>query len=122
MKVKYTGTSDFQEFGAEDFKKADVNNQKKVVFAKGEPTEVSPQAGKALLSDEGLFGPYAFEEVEEKEEAVDEVSGPDSFAGDADSQTESGSLSTGDSTPGETGDTGRGTSTGRARGQVTPPA
>lgn len=63
--VTYTGSSDFQIFSAADFEKADVKDQNKVTFAKGVPTEVSKSAAKALVSDDGIFGPYSFEEAEQ---------------------------------------------------------
>lgn len=67
MKVIYTGKSDFQEFDANDFKKAGIDGQKKVKFAQGEPTEVSDEAGQALVGAEGIFGPYSFKAHEENE-------------------------------------------------------
>lgn len=70
MKVKYTGKSDFQEFSAADFKKAEVDDQNKVSFPKGEAVEVSDAAGEALTSKEGIFGQHSFEQVED--EASDE--------------------------------------------------
>lgn len=60
-KVVYTGTADFQEFSAADFQKADIEDQKKVVFAKGEAVEVSDAAAEALTSNEGIFGGHSFE-------------------------------------------------------------
>lgn len=72
MKVQYTGNADFQEFSAADFKKAEVDDQHKVRFAKGEPTEVSDAAGEALISEEGIFGQHSFEKVEDEGEAKSE--------------------------------------------------
>lgn len=66
MKVKYTGDSDFQIFDAADFKKAELEGRK-TVFAKDQSIEVDDAIGDALTSDEGLFGPYSFEKVEEDE-------------------------------------------------------
>lgn len=88
MKVKYTGTADFQGFDKADFTKAGIDDQGKVMFAKGEPLEVSDAAGALLISKDAeespLFYGHSFEEVvEEKpnadlkgkalEEAVDEA-------------------------------------------------
>lgn len=59
-RVVYNGTSDFQEFGPEDFVKAGIDDQEGVRFARGEATEVSAAAAKALLDSEGLFGDFSF--------------------------------------------------------------
>ena len=80
MQVKYTGKSDFQEFSAADFKKAEVDDQNKVSFPKGEAVEVSDAAGEALISKEGVFGQHSFEQVEDEAEtksAEDENAGND---------------------------------------------
>lgn len=83
-KVIYTGTSDFQTFDANDFKKANVEDQEKVTFAKDEPTEVSDSAAKALTSEEGIFGLHQFKledktpETSETPEGVEDNSGDDS--------------------------------------------
>lgn len=61
--VIYKGTSDFQEFGKADFAKAGVD-QGKLVFAQGEPKEVSDEVFDALLStdpDESIFHDFSFE-------------------------------------------------------------
>lgn len=60
MDVIYTGTSDFQEFDPEDFKKAGIDQDKKVRFPRGEPREVSDEVGRALISEEGIFGDFPF--------------------------------------------------------------
>lgn len=71
VKVKYTGTSDFQIFNTADFEKAEIEDQKKVTFAQGEPTEVSEAAASALLSKGGIFGDFSFESAEEEEKPAD---------------------------------------------------
>ena len=70
MNVKYMGTSDFQEFSAADFDKAGVQG-KKLSFARGASVEVDDAVGEALISKEGTFGDYAFEEV--VDEAAEEA-------------------------------------------------
>ena len=73
MKVKYTGTSDFQEFSSADFKRAEIE-AKKTSFPRGVEVEVPDEVGQALISDEGLFGGHSFEQVEEEEAAKGEKS------------------------------------------------
>lgn len=91
MKVSYTGTSDFQEFSAADFKKAGVEGQNKVSFPKGVPTKVSDEAGQALISDEGVFGRHSFEQVDEADEEETTDADADSSAGvDADGTPQTG--------------------------------
>jgi hypothetical protein len=63
MRVKYTGTSDVQEFDASDLKKAGVEGFRKTSFPQGVAVEVSDEVGELLTSKEGLFGDYAFSEV-----------------------------------------------------------
>lgn len=105
--VKYDGTSDFQIFTKSDFEKAGVEDQGKVTFAKGEPTEVSEAAAAALLStnsSESIFHDFSFSEVDEEDQpkgAGEE--NPDGSNEDADT---SGSTSSDTS-----GSTGAGTST-----------
>jgi len=70
-KIKYTGTSDFQEFGAKDFAKEGVE-AKKISFAQGEPTEVDAEVAKVLTSKTGTFGDFSFEEVKDSEEQTDD--------------------------------------------------
>lgn len=73
MKVAYTGISDAQEFGAEDFKKADLE-QRKLRFPKGEPVEVDDAVGQALIAKDGIFGDFSFEEVtEDNEREIEEL-------------------------------------------------
>ena len=62
MIIKYTGSSDFQEFGASDFAKADLE-QRKLSFARGVEMEVDDLVGRALTSSDGIFGGHQFEEV-----------------------------------------------------------
>ena len=97
MKVKYTGTSDFRELGAADFKKAGIENQKKIVFAQGEVTEVDDEVGKALIANEGLFQYDDFEEVTDEEQPKAGVEEQDA-ADDKQVDNESGTVqeSTGD--------------------------
>lgn len=119
MKVKYTGTSDFQEFGAADFKKADIE-QGKLRFAQGEPKEVSDEVGQALISSEGIFGDHSFEEVSEEKGDFDDEDDEDDGDPVVDTQlpksgegaTTEGTASSGTGTAGRTG---AGTSTA-ARG------
>lgn len=61
--IEYTGTADFKEYTAADFKKADIEG-KKVVFQPGVPVEVDDEIADALTSNEGLFGEELFKEVE----------------------------------------------------------
>jgi hypothetical protein len=75
MIVKYTGTSDFQGFDSKDFDKAGVDG-KKVLFAQGEPKEVSDEVGQALIAKDGIFGDFSFEEVKDSDDA--EADGSDS--------------------------------------------
>lgn len=115
MKVKYTGTSDFQVFNKSDFQRAGVEDQGKVTFAKDEPTEVTDSAGTALLStdsEESIFHDFSFEEVtdEEDEEPLkidDEEADSKSVRTKAEGSDTSGSTSSETS-----GSTGRGSSTG----------
>lgn len=111
MKLKYTGTADFQEFSAADFKKAGVDDARKVRFARGEATEVDDAVGEALVSKEGVFGDFKFEAVEDDEEESE----PQAQGSADDSEmTESGRASTTDT------DTAGGTTRrGRARGGTT---
>lgn len=101
MKVKYTGTADFQEFSAADFKKAGVEG-KKVSFPRGEAVEVSDEVGQALVSDEGLFGGHSFEEVNDEEEQADDGEANRADAGSEDAgqeMTESGTPQQGTDAP-----------------------
>jgi hypothetical protein len=112
MIIKYTGTSDFQEFSKADFDKADVEGGKKVRFAKDEPTEIDDALGQALVSKEGLFGDHSFVEVDEDGEEVDQSKGGSSSSdepdlGKADSRGDQNDTDT-------TGGTGGGTTTTRS--------
>jgi hypothetical protein len=111
-KVIYDGPSDFQEFSAADFKKADVEG-KKVKFAQGEPTEVPDEVAQALLSEEGIFGDFKFSASEEDDEEIvdDEGEGEGDPVADAQLPKSGKKAKTkGTATPG--GDTGGPTSTG----------
>lgn len=121
--ITYDGPSDFQEFGAADFAKADIE-QTKLVFQRGVPKEVSEEVAQALTSTDAeespIFHDFAFSIAEDEEEADDEAKGAKKKAAAkkaaakkaAASQTASGSQSegSGDSTP--TGGNGSSTSTG----------
>ena len=76
MKVKYTGTSNFQVFGKADFEKAGVE-QDKLSFAKNKAVEVPDAIGQALVSKEGIFGSFSFEETEDEPETPSKSSGDD---------------------------------------------
>ena len=94
MNVKYTGTSDFQEFSAADFKKAGVEG-KKTSFPQGESVEVDDSVGQALIAKDGIFGDFSFEEVNDEEEQADDSGSNGSDAEDAaegSAMTDSGSL------------------------------
>jgi hypothetical protein len=70
MKIIYDGTADFQEYGAADFKKEDIEG-KKVVFPKGEAVEVDDAVGELLLNPEGtVFAGVQFKAAEEDDEAL----------------------------------------------------
>lgn len=104
MKVKYTGTSDFQSFSKADFEKAEVD-QNKLTFERGVPVEVPDEVGQALVSKEGVFGDFSFEEAD------DEEGEPRSSSDQEVTPDESSDAPT---------DTGRGTSTrGAARSRST---
>lgn len=119
--VKYDGTSDFQIFTKADFEKAGVDDQGKVTFAKGEPTEVSEAAAAALLSsdaDESIFHDFVFSEVEEDEEPrgegeadLDEEDAPPLPKGAVDKKAEAADTSGSTSSDTTGGSTGAGTST-----------
>lgn len=112
MKVVYTGTSDVQQFGADDFKKADIDGQKKLTFNRGEAVEVSDEVGQALVSKEGIFGDYSFEEADEDDEESSSKSSKKASAQKP--ATDSGTTQLVDSTPGTTdaaSTTGNGSST-----------
>lgn len=113
MKVVYTGSSDFQEFDANDFKKAEVENQKKIRFAKGEPTEVSEEAGQALTASSGIFGGHSFEVAPDEDQKVDEEadSGNLNEMQLADEGEEATTDSTASPSPAPSTKTGRGSST-----------
>lgn len=120
MKVKYTGTSDFQEFSAADFSKAGVE-QRKLSFARGEVVEVDDAVGEALTStdaDESIFWDFSFEQVEDDEESdasAEELKAQKKAAkkaappqGSSSSDTATSGTGTGTSTGGSTGSSGRG--------------
>lgn len=67
MLVRYTGTSDFRELGAADFKKFGVEGGRKTTFAQDEATEVDDSLWPALekIGD--------FEQVDETKPAAEEV-------------------------------------------------
>lgn len=73
MDVIYMGTADFQEFGPEDFQKANIEQDKRVRFPRGEAREVSDEVGTALVSDEGVFGDFEFVEADELTEEQQEM-------------------------------------------------
>lgn len=77
MKVAYTGSADFQEFSHQDFAKADLD-QNKLSFPNGEAIEVDDAVGEALISDEGIFGAFSFEEVTDEEPETNELGTEDS--------------------------------------------
>lgn len=116
MKVKYTGDSDAQTFDAADFKKGEVEG-KKTRFPKDEVVEVSDEVGQALTGNEGIFGPYSFEEVTEDEdtstdstdEAIDADVDPELPAEGKAAKTEGTADAT--TTTGTGRSTGRGSST-----------
>lgn len=68
--VQYSGTSDVQEFSKADFAKAGVE-QNMLRFRRGEAVEVPSAVADALLSPNGVFGGYSFDEMELVEEASD---------------------------------------------------
>ena len=112
MIIKYTGTSDFQEFGKADFDKAGVEGGKKLRFARNEPVEVDDTLAEALISKEGLFGDFSFEQADEEDDDTE----PKSAAAKAKAAAGSGAgastegTADGDGVTGPTS-TGRGTST-----------
>lgn len=116
-KVTYTGSSDFQIFTSADFKKGGVDDQNKVTFTRGEPTEVSDAAAAALTGEEGVFGPYLFEASDESETAdtgFGDEADPNPQVGDApatsgEAATTEGTTSS--ATTAGTRSTGRGSST-----------
>lgn len=61
--VEYYGTADFKEYTAADFKKAGIENAKKVVFQPATPIELPAEVADALVSKEGLFGEELFKEI-----------------------------------------------------------
>jgi membrane protein involved in colicin uptake len=121
--ITYDGPSNFQEFSAADFNKADIE-QNKLVFERGVPKEVSDEVAQALTSTDPekspIFHDFAFSMADDEEEADDEAKAAKKKAAAkksaakkaATSQTASGSQSegSGDSTP--TGGNGSSTSTG----------
>lgn len=115
MKVKYTGTSDFQEFSKADFEKAGVEDQGKVRFAKDEPKDISESAAEALLSKDGVFGDYSFEEADEDDEPRSapsentDADAPVNESSDAPTDTGRGTSTRGSTRSRSTG--GQGTST-----------
>jgi hypothetical protein len=113
--VTYTGTADFQEFSAADFKKAGVEDQNKVRFANGESTEVSESAAEALTAEDGLFGGHSFELSQEDDES-NEGTKAEKKAAAKKSASSSGTIQQTDetSTSGPTS-TGKGTSTQGSR-------
>lgn len=115
MKVKYTGISDFQEFGAEDFKKAGVE-QRKLSFARGEVVEVDDAVGEALTStdaDESIFWDFSFEQVEDDEESD---ASAEELKAERKAAKKAAAPQGSDSSGGATGTTGRGSSTGGSTG------
>lgn len=125
--ITYDGPSNFQEFGAADFKKADIE-QGKLVFERGVPKEVEDEVADVLTStdaeDSPIFHAFAFSEAEDHEEADDEAKAAKKKAAAkksaakkaAASQTATGSQSAGSDADGPTG--GNGSSTGGAGGTV----
>lgn len=119
--VKYTGSSDFQIFEKKDFEKAGVDDQGKVTFARGEPTEVTESAAQALTStdrDESIFYAHSFVEVDEEGNEVKQSSakggsneGDEPDLGDADSR---GDQTDTDTAGAGAGTTGGGTTTRRS--------
>lgn len=65
MKVIYSGTSDFQGFGPEDFAKANIEVEEEFVFPQGRAVEVPDEVGVALVHEEGIFGDFRFEAYED---------------------------------------------------------
>lgn len=108
MKITYDGPSDFQEFSKADFRAAEVADQKDLRFAKGVETEVPDSIGKALTSNDGLFGGHAFSQVEEPEGVEADSEEVEADSDEIISQGEPATPATGAST-------GRGTSTRSAR-------
>ena len=109
-KVIYTGTADFQEFSKADFEKAGVEDQNKVRFAKGEPTEVSDSAAEALLAtkeDESIFFDHSFEAADDDEGGDSDTESTTSRA-----RKKAAARSAASASDAGTGSTGAGTSTG----------
>ena len=124
--ITYDGPSDYQEFGAADFKKADID-QGKLVFQRGVPKEVSDEVAEALTSTDAdespIFHDFSFSEAEDPKEAEAEEEAAQTKSTkkkaaakkSASSQTSSGSQSSGDA--GDDGSTGgNGSSTGGSTG------
>ena len=119
--ITYDGPSDFQEFGAADFKKDDIE-QGKLVFERGVPKAVSPEVADALTDPKNeIFGDFQFSVVEDDEDVEGEAADAKKKAASkraaakkaAASQTSTGSQSEG-SDPGPTGGNGSSTSGGTA--------
>ena len=110
MRIVYAGTADFKEFSAADFKKAGLEDQKKIVFQPGVVVEVSDEVGQALIADEGLFATDSFQEVADDEEGVDPREVPSNVI-EGDLQPAGVQESMGTDTPAPTG--------GKARGGTT---
>lgn len=120
--VTYTGESDFQVFSSADFKKAKVEDQNKVTFAKGVPQEVSEAAAKALTSEDGVFGRHSFELSDEDETTDEATDDPNTDSGEGDDELDldaepapatSGKAAKTEGTVETTTTVGEGKSTGR---------
>jgi hypothetical protein len=72
MIIAYAGTSDAQGFSKSDFAKVEVEQEKDLLFKRGEPTEVSDEVGEVLISKDGLFGDYNFVKIELDNELEEE--------------------------------------------------
>ncbi len=119
--VIYNGPSDAYELDKADFKKADVEDQNKIRFDRGIPTEVSDAAAQALTEKgNAIFGEHDFSLVESEEEAEEARAAAADDEDPADNEPEpevpeGGERQQGLDTPtasAGTGTAGAGTSTG----------